>query len=138
MPKLSIARLMQRVAGRFGRKSMSRYGVFLLLLPGACPASSAWAEDLQSDHYCVDVEVDGERRPPLECLNRQLLQTAHAASPADSAFGVDAVLGHGEPNKVGTFSYTGESIRMGSNFGKSAFPQRPTETYAPVIGPTRP
>jgi hypothetical protein len=80
---------------------------------------------------CVDVEVDGARQPAFDCLNEQLKATAEGAVPSDPNTALNLVVGKAEPNKVGTFSHTGESIRMGSNFGKSAFPQRPP---APAYG----
>ncbi len=130
-------------------KPMTRSGqgttpsVFLLLLPGICFAALPEPAQAQApatvmlqplhveapSQTCVDVEVEGVRQPAFDCLNQQLKAAAQSASTIDPNAQLKAVVGNGEPNKVGTFSYTGESIRMGSNFGKSAFPQRPA---APV------
>lgn len=74
---------------------------------------------------CVDVQVEGARSISFDCLNQQLKADAQDQGNAPpTAIAKDAA-GNGAPTTVGTFSYTGTSIRMGSNFGKSAFPQRP-------------
>ncbi len=106
-------------------------GFFLAALPEPAQAQASATVTLPPLHVdapsatCVDVEVDGERRPAFECLNHELKAAAQGANPSDPDAQLKAVAGNGAPNQVGTFSYTGESIRMGNAFGKSAFPQRP-------------
>lgn len=84
---------------------------------------------------CTDVQVDGQRRPALACLNAQLKASAQDATPpTDPNAAIHDVVGNGEPNKVGTFSRTGQSIRMGNTFGTSSKPQRPpAPVYAPPL-----
>lgn len=97
--------------------------MFFVLLPVVCV--TALPHTAMAQQSCVDVEVEGERHPAFDCLNDQLKAAAQAAAPTNPDTAIADAVGHGEPNKVGTFSYTGQSIRMGSNFGKSANPQRP-------------
>ncbi|MEI9993004.1 MAG: hypothetical protein WDM91_00305 [Rhizomicrobium sp.] len=84
---------------------------------------------------CVEVEVEGQRRPPLDCLNRQLQQASAAGGPSAA---IAAVVGNAEPNRVGIFSHAGTAIRMGAAFGRSATPQRPSSVYAQPVGAPRP
>jgi len=74
---------------------------------------------------CVDVEVQGSRSLSFDCLNQQLRDVAHQQTDAPPAVSAKDVVGTGAPTAVGTFSYTGTSIRMGNAFGKSATSQRP-------------
>lgn len=74
---------------------------------------------------CVNVQVEGARSISFDCLNQQLKADAQDQGNAPPTTIAKDAAGNGAPTTVGTFSYTGTSIRMGSNFGKSAFPQRP-------------
>jgi hypothetical protein len=74
---------------------------------------------------CVDVQVEGARSLSYDCLNQQLKDDAQQQGGSPPAVAAKDVLGNGAPTTVGTFSYTGTSIRMGNAFGKSAIPQRP-------------
>jgi hypothetical protein len=111
---------------------------FLLLLPAIFVMGLRNDAFAQEEQVCVDVQVEGERSPAFDCLNEKLKATAQSAMPADPHAVIREVVGNGEPNKVGTFSFTATSIRMGSNFGKSAFPQRPRAVYAPASGAPHP
>jgi hypothetical protein len=64
-------------------------------------------------------------QPDYACLNAQLAAAARGAQPAPANPASADLLGAGAPDRVGTFSFTGLSQQLGSNFGKSAFPQRP-------------
>jgi hypothetical protein len=74
---------------------------------------------------CVDVQVEGARSLSYDCLNKTLNDSAGSTEAGPHPFDVKDAVGNGAPTTVGTFSYTGTSIRMGNAFGKSAIPQRP-------------
>ncbi len=74
---------------------------------------------------CVDVQVEGARSISYDCLNKALKDSATGADAGPHPFDAKDAVGNGAPNQVGTFSYTGTSIRMGNAFGHSAIPQRP-------------
>jgi hypothetical protein len=71
---------------------------------------------------CVQVQVQGQKPNPYDCLNQQLQQqTQGAAQPTPSA-----PLGANSPsNQVGTFNKQGLSEQYGPNLGKSVMPYRP-------------
>jgi hypothetical protein len=75
--------------------------------------------------------------PDYACLNAGLAAIARGAQPEPGPRAAD-VLGDGAPDRVGVFSYSGISEQLGSNFGKSAFPQRPARPYAPPFTPPPP
>jgi hypothetical protein len=77
---------------------------------------------------CVDAEVNGEVALSYDCLSQQLTPTPAAAS--SGASNAAEGLATGPSNKVGTFNYSAESIRFGSNWGKSVEPQRPAPVPA--------
>jgi hypothetical protein len=74
---------------------------------------------------CVDVQVEGARSLSFDCLNQELKDAAQDHPDTAPAVSAKDVTGTGAPTQVGTFSYTGTSIRMGNAFGHSATPQRP-------------
>ena len=75
---------------------------------------------------CIDVQVEGARSISFDCLNQQLQADAQGQIGVAPIVTAKDVTGTGAPTTVGTFSYTGTSIRMGDAFGKSATPQRPS------------
>ncbi len=79
---------------------------------------------VQAPSSCVDVQVQGARSISFDCLNQQLKADAQQGDTPPTVTAKD-VTGNGAPTTVGTFSYTGTSIRMGNAFGHSAIPQRP-------------
>lgn len=93
---------------------------------GEQPASAS--SDGGAGHVCVDAEVNGERALSYDCLNQKL--TPASSVQAGSAPGTAESLVKAPSNKSGTFNYSGESIRFGSNWQKSATPQRPTPVPA--------
>src|ERR1700744_4767329 len=68
---------------------------------------------------CVDVQVEGARSLSFDCLNQKLKADAPGQSGGAPSVTAKDVTGAGAPTAVGTFSYTGTSIRMGDAFGKS-------------------
>ena len=82
---------------------------------------------------CVNAEVNGQVALSYDCLSQQLAPTAPASAGVNvgNAGNVAEGLATAPSNKVGTFNYSAESIRFGSNWGKSVQPQRPAP--APVV-----
>lgn len=74
---------------------------------------------------CVDVQVEGVRSISFDCLNAKLKAEAQQQGNTPPTITAKDIAGTGAPTIVGTFSYTGTSIRMGNAFGHSAIPQRP-------------
>jgi hypothetical protein len=86
---------------------------------------------------CVDVQVQGARSISYDCLNQQLKDDAGTADVGPHPFDVKDAAGNGAPTTVGTFSYTGTSIRMGNAFSHSAIPQRPpAPSFSNALVPT--
>jgi hypothetical protein len=79
---------------------------------------------------CADVEIGTARS--YACLNQQLgrtAETAHTPSVSSVPTATDPA------NRTGSFSEAGTRERLGSNFGKSAIPQRPLPLPpGPVLG----
>ncbi len=85
---------------------------------------------------CVVETSGGEHTLSVECLNARL-RDSHGTGEQSLAElkAVDAV-GRGNPETVGTFSYTATAVRMGANFGHSVKPERPAAPgYAHPIAP---
>jgi len=114
-------------------------------MPAASLAQSTAPSHKHTDKG--DITVTGQRSSsactgqssaqPIDyaCLNGELKTAATAAQPAPSA--ADATAAQATtPSKIGTFSFSATSQRMGQNFGKSAEPYRPpAPQYAtPVRG----
>ncbi len=59
------------------------------------------------------------------CLNARLAGMRSQTDPLPAHPSTEDIIGHGEPNKVGTFSYSGTKQQLGSSFGHSVIPQRP-------------
>lgn len=82
------------------------------------------ASSQESRPVCVDAEIDGARTLSYDCLSRQLAPKTLAGNPGAASSAAEA-LATGPSNRVGTFNESAESIRFGSSWGKSVFPQRP-------------
>lgn len=122
----------------------------LLGLPGSAVQAQAGGADLSADavagaqdaesgakpdskSVCVDAEVDGARALSYNCLSRQLAPKAIAGSANPASTAANA-LATGPSNRVGTFNESAESIRFGTNWGKSVLPQRPSQPQAVPLG----
>jgi hypothetical protein len=101
-------------------------------------SAGALAEDVQlggkqdeGQTSCVEVEINGQKAPGMNCLNQELAQKAAAArTPAIAPLDAQS-----PAVKVGGFSQTGVAQQYGQNFGKSAEPYRPpAPVYAPPLG----
>ncbi len=137
----------------------ARAALSVLILAGL-PAGQAWAQaqDLTQDpardggtvSATTVVVVTGQKPdtgagpggngqcPPSSrldyaCLNRALASASQATAAVPVGPSVTDLIGHGEPDKVGTFSHAGTKERLGTSFGISAIPQRPAP--APVYHP---
>ncbi|WP_088505136.1 hypothetical protein [Burkholderia ubonensis] len=77
---------------------------------------------------CVDVEVNGERALSYDCMSAQLKPkaTPQAGASQTAAEG----LATAPSNRLGTFNLSTERNRFGTNWGKSATPQRPAQPVA--------
>lgn len=103
--------------------------------PAFAQAASASSVSSAKQPLCVDAEVDGVRSLSYDCLSRQLKP---AATPEDATAGGTSVdrksaaeaLATQPSNRVGTFNLSAERNRFGSNWGKSAQPQRPAPPVA--------
>jgi hypothetical protein len=95
-------------------------------------ASSARAEPAQ---ICVEIPDAA----PLDCLNAELAAIAEQAAAARQDLPQpDAARPPDSPTAAGLYNQTAMRIRMGTAFGVSVFPQRPTHYYTsplPVMAP---
>lgn len=104
----------------------------LLVAGGAARAQAPAAASAVGKTVCVDAEVDGARALSYDCLSQQLQPRAAAGNAASGA--ASEHLAMQPSNRVGTFNLSAERNRFGSNWGKSATPQRPAP---PVAVPPR-
>ncbi|WP_233217220.1 hypothetical protein [Trinickia dabaoshanensis] len=72
---------------------------------------------------CVDAQVQGQRALSYDCLAEQLKAKPVASSGASQS--AAEALAKSPSNRLGTFNLSTERNRFGSNWGKSATPQRP-------------
>lgn len=82
---------------------------------------------------CVDAEVDGKRALSYDCLSRQLKPVSDV-QPGGAPQTDAERLSKQPSNRIGTFNLSTERNRFGSNWGRSATPQRPD---APVAVPPK-
>ncbi|MGE8546651.1 MAG: hypothetical protein ACN6OC_04325 [Alcaligenes sp.] len=107
-----------------------RTGVLNMLLRGPGPCllligASAWAqapEPVHGPESCVEVEVNGQRTPSYECLQQRLSPEAAERPPALPRSEQQVLQA---PNSLGMPVPATLGNRMGNQFGRSAFPQRP-------------
>jgi hypothetical protein len=91
-------------------------------------APSATSAAAPKKSVCVDAQVQGERALSYDCLSDQL-----KPNPAPSAGASQTAaegLAKSPSNRLGTFNLSTERNRFGSNWGKSATPQRPAPPVA--------
>lgn len=110
-----------------------------LVLMGAVAASaaatSAPAKASQSETVvvhgtksCVTEQADGSRTLAYDCLTARLQESAEGQGAGQiPPLDAKALTGRGNPEALGTFSYTATQIRMGKNFGHSVYPERPPQ-----------
>ncbi|WP_233839107.1 hypothetical protein [Paraburkholderia sp. ZP32-5] len=135
---------------RVGRPTSSPRALFVAMMLIAA-SGHAWAQEIPastsaaasapeaastgapSKRVCVNVEVNGQTALSYDCLSQQLAPTTIPASGDADAGNIAKSLATAPSNRVGTFNYSAESIRFGSNWGKSVIPQRPSPV--PVVPP---
>lgn len=83
------------------------------------PASAAASKK----SVCVDAQVQGQRALSYDCLSEQL--KPKPAAPSGASQSAAEALAKSPSNRLGTFNLSTERNRFGSNWGKSATPQRP-------------
>ncbi|MFK3776345.1 hypothetical protein [Pseudomonas sp. NPDC089406] len=94
-----------------------------LLLACACPAL---AEQGKAREGCIDVQVGQYRALAYDCLTQQLQgDNAQAAKGLQQRLDPVQQLHRRSPSQLGLATPAATSNRMGSNFGRSAKPQRP-------------
>jgi hypothetical protein len=75
---------------------------------------------------CVEVEIGNEKAPSLGCLNRRLKQQVDRVAPSSSVLPIDA---RSQDIRVGVANTVAVQQQYGPNFGRSAIPFRPQQTF---------
>ncbi|AVO30686.1 hypothetical protein [Stenotrophomonas maltophilia] len=92
----------------------------LLALPSARADEAKKQEDAAP---CIEVQVNGERIPAWECLQRKLAPPAKSAK--SPALPEAERLMRQPGNQLMQYNLEGTRQRMGDAFGRSVVPQRP-------------
>jgi hypothetical protein len=113
---------------------MMRTSLFAMALLASVASLPAWAADPAApaqataaqadDKSCIDVDVNGTHTPSYDCLSQQLAPKqppGNVESPGLSS----SDIANRPSNQIGLYNQSATRIRMGNNFGKSVFPQRP-------------
>jgi hypothetical protein len=96
----------------------------LALLLAQPPARADAAAKKQDDAApCIEVQVNGERVPAWDCLQRKLAPAPKATKP--SALPEAERLMRQPGNERMQYNLEGTRQRMGDAFGRSVVPQRP-------------
>lgn len=100
---------------------MRARNVLLPVLLTLAPLSAGAQEE-----PCVEVEIGSEKAPAYRCLNQQLQDKADSVKPPANI----PPAGVTSPAvKLGGFNQQALKQQYGPNFGKSAAPYRPSQTY---------
>jgi hypothetical protein len=120
-------------AGKQGRTPMKLVTALVALLSAVC---SSHAQDRpeaiipSSPHTlsetCVEVQIGNEKAPSLGCLNRRLKQQVDRVAPSLNAPPIDA---RSQDIRVGVANTVAVQQQYGPNFGRSAIPFRPQQTF---------
>ncbi|MGO3842593.1 MAG: hypothetical protein ACTJHY_08150 [Alcaligenes pakistanensis] len=97
-------------------------------------SESTRAPPAEASPGCVSVVVDGQAALSYDCLSQQMQPKPGPSTPG---VGSEAIIQKG-PNAMGLVNPATTSNRMGSNFGTSAYPQRPPRpiTSSPFAAPS--
>jgi hypothetical protein len=108
----------------------------LLLLILATPAAGQERQDRiggRPPTVCVKVDIAGERAGDVECAAAQLQEAARLAqSRARGPLDVTVVGARSPDIRTGVASQTATRQRLGSSFGVSVHPQRPSRPPLPT------
>ncbi len=103
------------------------FGLLAFALGYGSPVAAQTSEAKHDTPVCVDVTVNDQHMLTYDCLNRQLAPPA--TKPAQPMAGsAGDIVRQPSNQQVGQFNFSAFSERMGSNLGKSAYPQRPPPT----------
>lgn len=100
--------------------STSLLAGLLLVAPLSHAAENTQSKTVPS---CVGAEVNGYRTMSYDCLGQQMAPDTHPNRPNPAMSSQDVT--RRAPNQAGLVTPATTANRMGSNFGSSAFPQRP-------------
>lgn len=106
-----------------------------ILFPLCCLCSVALADSASEPPSCISVEVNGQRSPSYDCLSRMMAPDEQAVARSLPQFNSAEVTKQGG-NALGLFNRAATQIRMGSNLGRSVYPNQPAP--APVPNPLVP
>jgi hypothetical protein len=98
-------------------------GAALALALASCGVHAAEAAKPEQAAACIEVQVNGERIPAWECLQRKLAP-APAAARAPALPEAERLMRQ-PGNQLMQYNLEGTRQRMGDAFGHSVVPQRP-------------
>jgi hypothetical protein len=75
---------------------------------------------------CVEVEIGNEKAPSLGCLNRKLKRQVDRVAPSPNGPPLDA---RSQDTRLGLANSVAVQQQYGPNFGRSAIPYRPQQTF---------
>ena len=82
---------------------------------------------------CVQVQIQGQKPNPYDCLNQQLQQQVQGTGQTQPKLPLTS---SSPSNQVGTFNEQGLKQQYGQNFGKSVVPFRPPPpTFSNALHP---
>jgi hypothetical protein len=112
---------------------MRLFAALVALLSAVCPGKAQDRPEVvipPSPHSlsetCVEVEIGNEKAPSLGCLNRRLKQQVDRIAPTPTAPPIDA---RSQDIRVGIANTAAVQQQYGQNFGRSAIPFRPQQTF---------
>lgn len=100
-----------------------RAALALALLLVLAPVRADEAKKQEDAAPCIEVQVNGERIPAWDCLQRKLAPAAGTAARPDLPEAERLMRKPG--NQLLQYNLEGTRQRMGDAFGRSVVPQRP-------------
>jgi len=116
---------------------MTRLAGALMAWLSFAPGAAALADQTAAaPSSCIDIAVEGSWIGHLDCLNADLRKLAKDRQDSVAAMYGAIAAGHDvAPAELGMFNQYAVQERLGQNFGKSAYPQRPPPaTYSLPFG----
>jgi hypothetical protein len=114
-----------------GGDDLARLAAAVLILFGLPGGLATAPADPPPEHpVCVDVRIGADRSAFFDCLNADLARTVEQQAGRQAALQA-AVAGaqSSAPTQLGLFNTTATHEQLGTNFGHSAYPQRPVPVY---------